>query len=358
MIPIVKPFLPPREVLIPELENTLYSGYIAQGEKVEAFENALSNYFQCRNVLTLNSGTAALHLALILCNVAYGDEVISTPMTAEPTNTTIKLTGAKIVWADVDETSGLINPKSIRDRITNKTKVIVIVHYAGMVANMNEIREISKEFDIPVIEDCAHAFGAEYKNQKLGFFSDYAIYSLQAIKHITTVDGGILITRSKKDYERAKLLRWFGLNKSKSRKENRISEPGYKYHMNDVNATIGICQLRYLPDNVQHYIDNGKFLDQYITNPKLTIPKHNKDTKPSYWLYTITTKNRASLIEYLKEQGFDSGPIHLRNDLHPIFEYSDKLKGLDSFYSSYLHIGIGPWVTEHRERLVEVLNKY
>ena len=190
MIPIVKPFIPPKEVLMPALEKTIYSGYIAQGQKVEDFEFKLGQYFENKNILTVNSGTSALHLSLILANVGPGDEVISTALTAEPTNTSIAQTGAKVVWADTEALTGLICPKSVEKLITNKTKAIMIVHYAGMVANLNEFYRIREKYTIPIIEDCAHAFGAEYKGKKLGYYSDFAIYSFQAIKHLTTIDGG------------------------------------------------------------------------------------------------------------------------------------------------------------------------
>lgn len=198
MISIVKPYIPPKDVLMPALEKTIYSGYIAQGQKVDDFEFKLGQYFENNNVLTVNSGTSALHLSLILANVGPGDEVISTALTAEPTNTAIAQTGAKVIWADTEPFTGLICPKSVEKLITNKTKAIMIVHYAGMVANLNEFYSIREKYNIPVIEDCAHAFGAEYKGKKLGYYSDFAIYSFQAIKHLTTIDGGLLVLKDRK----------------------------------------------------------------------------------------------------------------------------------------------------------------
>ena len=145
MIPIVSPFIPPRQVLMPALEKVIYSGYIAQGEQVEKFESKLGDYFENKNILTVNSGTSALHLSLILANVGPGDEVISTALTAEPTNTAIAQTGASVIWADTEPLTGLICPKSVERLITKKTKVIMIVHYAGMVANLNEFYSIREK---------------------------------------------------------------------------------------------------------------------------------------------------------------------------------------------------------------------
>ena len=140
------------------------------------------------NTLVVQSGTAALHLALLLLNIGPGDEVISTPMTAEPTNTVIAITGAKVVWADIDLNTGLLDPQSVRDKITERTKVIILVHYAGMVCDMDEFNKISRETGIPIIEDSAHCFGGKYNGKIVGSNSRFTCYSFQAIKQMTTVD--------------------------------------------------------------------------------------------------------------------------------------------------------------------------
>ena len=155
MIPLVKPYIAPADEMMPEIQKILYSGYIAEGDAVYKFEEEFGNYLENSRVLALNSGTAALHIALTLLNIGEGDEVISTPMTAEPTNTTIALTGAKVVWGDVDVNTGLLDPKSVRQKITEKTKAIMLVHYAGMVCNMDEFNKLSEETGILhiVLED-------------------------------------------------------------------------------------------------------------------------------------------------------------------------------------------------------------
>ena len=159
MIPLVKPYIAPADEMMPAIEKILYSGYIAESEPVWNFEEQFGRFVGNPNILMFHSGTAALHIAMLVLNIGKGDEVISTPMTSEPTNTTIALTGAKIVWADVDPNTGLLDPKSVREKITEKTKAIMLVHYAGMVCDMDEFNTISKEFNIPIIEDAAHALG-------------------------------------------------------------------------------------------------------------------------------------------------------------------------------------------------------
>lgn len=359
MIPIVKPFIPPKKVLMQELERTIYSGYIAQGEKVKDFEFQLGEYFDNNKVLSVNSGTSALHLSLILAGVGPGDEVISTALTAEPTNTSIVQSGAKPVWADIEPSTGLICPISVEKLINKRTKAIMIVHYAGMVANLNEFYKIRKKYKIPIIEDCAHAFGAEYKGKKLGFYSDYAIYSFQAIKHLTTIDGGLLVLKSPSDYNRAKKLRWFGLDKTIARLKNNITEGGFKYHMNDVNATFGLVQLDYLEESVNKYIENGLFFDAQLQDINgLEIIKHHEDTTPSFWLYTAIVDRRDDFIELMRSNGVNCSTLHLRNDRHSIFDDAPHLKGLESFYSNFVHWGCGWWISEkERSKIINLIKK-
>lgn len=360
MIPLVKPYLPPREELLPELEAILYSGYIAEGQPVYDFENLFGKYLDNQNVLALHSGTDALHIALLLSNVGIDDEVISTPMTAEPTNVSIKMVGGKVVWGDVDPDTGLLCPKSVRSLITNKTKAIILVHYAGMVCDMNEFNKISEEFNIPIIEDAAHALGSKYKGKRVGSNSDYTIFSLQAIKHMTTVDGGFLSFKKSDQIGRAKRMRWFGLDKGKPRLENDIVETGYKYAMNNVNATIGLVQMKHIESIVGRYIDNGKFFDEQLkcTNG-IQLIKYYDDTEPSYWLYTMIVERREDFIKHMEAHGISASPLHYRNDLHSIFKESKRdLPGLDAFYSKMVHIPCGWWLTnEDREYIVETIKK-
>lgn len=360
MIPLVKPFLPPNEVLIPELEKILYSGYIAEGEPVYEFERTFCSQFNLKNVLALHSGTDALHLALILAGVKAGDEVISTALTAEPTNVAITMVGAKVIWGDVDYSTGLIDPQSIRSLISEKTKAIIVVHYAGMVCDMDEINKISKEFNIPVIEDAAHALGSRYNNEYVGNNSQYTIFSLQAIKHMTTVDGGFLTFSSSDQIHRARRMRWFGLDKGKSRLENDIVETGYKYAMNNVNATIGLVQMNYVETILNKYIENGKYFDQNLANlGGVELVKYYKNTEASYWLYTMKVKNRDKFIELLNSNGISASPLHYRNDFHSLFKTSKReLPNLDKFYSEMVHIPCGWWVgDEERGKIVEVIKK-
>lgn len=360
MLPLVKVFFAPKEVLMPALETVLYSGQVAEGESVYEFERQFSHRFNIPNVLAMSSGTAALHAALTLAGVQAGDEVISTPMTAEPTNTSILYCGAKVVWADVDPTSGNIAPESIRASITTKTKAIVVVHYAGYPVRLAEIRAIADEHGIPLIEDCAHALGATYDGKAVGTIGDFGIFSFQAIKHMPTVDGGILTTANPKHITAAKKFRWFGMLKGVPRTEIDIQSVGYKYNMSNVTAAIGLIQLNHIDNVLNTYIDNGRYYDAQLSSvASVDFARCDVLAKPSYWLYTLLSDHADDIEKALNAAGIMASKLHRPNSLHSVFRDSNKpLPGLDLFYKRLLHIPSGWWVSnEDRERIVDVIKK-
>lgn len=360
MIPLVKPYIAPTEEMMPAVEKILYSGYIAESEAVWDFQEQFGKFIGNKNVLMVNSGTAALHLALLVLNVGPGDEVISTPMTSEPTNTTIALTGAKIVWGDVDPNTGLLDPSSVREKITDKTKAIMLVHYAGMVCNMDEFNKISEEYSIPIIEDAAHALGSKYNGEIIGSNSRFTCFSFQAIKQMTTVDGGAISFTNMDDVTPARKLRWFGLNKKVSRLENDITRAGYKYGMNNVTATIGSVQLKHTPAVLNRYISNGKYYDKALARiPGVTTVPYYDHTEPSYWLYTMKVEDRDGFCRMMEEHGIMATQLHHRSDTHSVFAKSRcELPNMDEWYSHFVHIPCGWWVDdEAREKIVEVIRK-
>lgn len=345
---------------MPALQNVLYSGMIAEGEAVYRFESAFREHYGLQNVLAMCSGTAALHAALTLSGVGPGDEVISTPMTAEPTNTSVLYCGASVVWGDVDPASGNLDPNSVRERITSKTKAILCVHYAGYPVRLAELRHIADEFGIALIEDCAHSLGATYDGAGIGTVGDFAIFSFQAIKHMTTVDGGMLAYRDDSHTLAAKKFRWFGMLKGVPRTEIDIDSVGYKYNMNNVNATVGLIQLQYIDDVIGRHIANGRFYDCELEKISgVDFATCDAAAKPSYWLYTMLTDNAAGIEKALNAAGIMASKLHRPNNLHSIFRSADKdLPGLERFYARLLHIPCGWWVDDAtRERIVSVIQK-
>jgi perosamine synthetase len=358
MIPLFKVFLPPREELMPALEEILYSGQISEGPPVKSFEDEFGRAFAAPNCISFYSGTAALHAALLIAGVQPGDEVISTPVTAEPTNMAICHAGARIVWADVDPRNGNLDPESVQARVTPRTRAIMAVHYGGIPVSLQRLTEVAAVAGVPVIEDAAHALGARYGGRPIGHDSAFTMFSLQAIKHMTTVDGGMLACRRPEDAQRGRLIRWFGIDREKSRTDVDVPIVGYKYHMNNVTATIGRVQLRHIGAVLDRHVANGRFFDQALSDVAgLTTCRWDAEAEPSYWFYTVLVDRPQDFIRRLQEQGIAASQVHKRNDRHSVFAASRaELPGVDAFYARMVHIPCGWWVgDEDRARMVDVI---
>lgn len=352
--------MPPPERLMPALEDILYSGFVAEGDPVYEFERRFAAQFGLPVALGMSSGTGALHIALLMSGVRPGDEVISTAMTAEPTNVVILQCGAVPVFADVDPCSGNLDPDSVRSLITPRTRAILAVHYAGYPARLAELRRIADEHGIALIEDAAHALGARYGDQAIGTIGDFAIFSLQAIKHMTTVDGGMLTMRDVSRADEARRLRWFGLSKGVPRTEVDIKALGYKYNMHNVAAVIGLAQLEQIDGLIGRHIENGRFFDERLSRiPGLTITQFEPVAKPSYWLYAVFSDDSAAIEARLHGIGVAASKLHRPNHLHSVFAPMRRpMPGLDRYYRRLTHLPCGWWVSdEDRERIVDALSR-
>lgn len=366
MIPLFKVHMP--SSVDESLLEVLHSGYIGQAVKVDKFEEELAEWFDNKYVLTLNAGTSALHLALRLVGVGCEDEVISTPMTCSATNTPIVNSGAFIVWADIDPKTGNIDPNTIEDLITTRTKVILCVAWGGYPCDLDEIHSIADEYGLKVIEDAAHAFGATYKGRKIGSISQYTEFSFQAIKHLTTVDGGALTCRDEKDYKRGKLLRWYGIDREGPRTDMRceldIEEAGFKYHMNDVNAAIGLEQLKYVKEILYKHWENAHYYDLEFKNRNIKRCKpleYKTDRLSSYWLYSLLVDDREGFRKFMANKGIAVSAVHSRNDTHSCFAKfnTHELPGVDEFCKHQVSVPVGWWVTpEDRRRIINTIEEW
>lgn len=359
-IPLFRVNMPPAIALMPQLEKVLYSGFIAEGEQVAAFEEKFGRYIGNPWVIAVNSGTAALHVALLLAGVSVGDEVISTPITAEPTNMAIRYAGGRIVWADVDPRNGNVTAEGIAAKITPSTKAVMVVHYGGVPAPLQDIRAVADEHNLPVIEDAAHALGARYGGQPIGRHSEFVMFSFQAIKHLTTVDGGMLACRRAEDARCGRLLRWFGIDRQVERTTLDVAAVGYKYNMNNVTATIGMIQLDHIQQVIDRHVANGRYFDHALQDSDgLETCRWHQAAEPSYWFYTVLVERQADFIRYLEEHGVAASTAHKRNDLHSVFADSRcALPGVDAFYERMVHIPCGWWVSdEDREYIADIIRK-
>uniref|UniRef100_A0A6C0DXX8 DegT/DnrJ/EryC1/StrS aminotransferase family protein n=1 Tax=viral metagenome TaxID=1070528 RepID=A0A6C0DXX8_9ZZZZ len=381
MIPLFKVFI--SEDVKDPLISTLYSGSITQGPRVEEFESKLSDMFNHPYILTLNSATSGLTMALRMIKddfeedgigISTDDEVLTVPLTCMATNIPIMANNMNIKWVDVDRETGLIDLKDLEQKITVKTKIIMFVHWGGYPVDLDAINSIldKKEKEIgfrpKIIEDCAHAFLSEYKGKKLGTTGNYAVFSLQAIKHLTTGDGGLLFCPTKDSYDKGKLLRWYGIDRSKRnykgkdlRLEADVSDWGYKFHMNDVNATIGLYNLPHIPSLIEKDRYNGKYFDENIKNPKIKIVQpYTENSKSAYWLYTVQVEEKANFIEHMKQNNIMASQVHQRNDVHSCFEkFKSDLPNLDFVEKHIVCIPVGWWLSnEDRNHIVSTCNSF
>ena len=338
MIPLFKVWMSP--FASGRVATVLNSGYIGQGPVVEAFEAALAQRIGTPNVLSTNSGTSAIDLALACIGVGPGDEVISTPMTCSATNMPIHNRGATIVWADIDSRSGLISPESIEAAITPRTKAIVVVDWAGERSDVEAIRRFSQ---LPILIDAAHRAPVHDDRYAPGA-QVLVAYSFQAIKFLTTGDGGALLV-PEAHYRDAKLRRWFGLDRESSadfRCAQRITLDGYKYHMTDIDAAIGLANLEGLDARIARqrmvaflYRGQGIRLSGYPDS--------------HFWVAFLHVNDREGFQRFMADRDIATSLVHSRNDLHPVFANGrnpSPLSGLDSFDKTYIAIPCGWWLTD------------
>ena len=377
-IPLFRVFIAPNATEI--TGKTLHSGFITQGPKVDAFERKFKDYLENPYTLALNSATSAHHLALHLLKkpagpnwpgLQKGDEILSTALTCTATNFPILANGFKIKWVDVDPATGNMDVRDLQRKITKNTKVIVFVHWGGTPADLDGVRKVQDYaesifgFRPAVIEDAAHAMGAEYHGIKIGALDrgNIVTFSLQAIKHITTSDGGLLCLPSEELYERAKLLRWYGIDRKKRnnhknkdfRLESDVKEYGFKFHMNDWNASLGLANFPFLGKNLARHRANARFYDENLKNTngiRLIYPPNG--ALSSYWVYSLFVENnKPDFMEYMKNKGVFVSQVHARNDTHSVCApFRAHLPNLDDVERKLVAIPCGWWVTNDQREYI------
>lgn len=365
MIPLFKVRIP--ESVMGPLRDTLFSGFIGQGKKVDEFERLIGAFIGNEHALTVNSGTSALQLALKLANVGYGDEVITTPMTCSATCMPILMAGAKIVWADIDPWTAEIDVESVLRKFTTKTKAIICIDWGGYPCSLDDLVAICHNKNIKLIEDAAHAFGAIYKGRPVGSISDFTAFSFQAIKQLTTIDGGACACADASAYRRGKLLRWYGIDREQKRGDFRceanIIEAGTKWHMNDVAATIGIEQMKYIDVTLLRHRLNAFYYNNefHIRNIKTVHPlQYHRDRLSTYWLYTVRADDRDGFVKWMNEHGVQTSRVHQRNDIHTYAkEFRADLPGVDEFNDHQCSVPCGWWVSQdERETIMDAIEAW
>lgn len=373
-VKLFQPFVSPKAAEL--VREVLESGQLAQGQMVDYFEQELRDWFGWPHVCTVNSCTSALHLAFHLLktehNLLDDTEVICSPLTCAAGIQPIVHNRMKVKFVDISTDLCITDPTP---HFTEKTRILSFVHWGGEVIPYYIINRWKSDYtrkfgkELYVVEDCAHAFGSyqsyinptSKKDAHIGTVlspGTISCFSFQAIKNLTTGDGGCLLLPTKELNERARKLRWFGIDRDRGgsfRGGSPIEECGFKFHMNDVAAAIGLANIA----EVRKALDTQK-LNASIYNEKLPkeILPHRNECDPSYWLYTIKVKNANLVQQKLAEKGVEANPVHLRNDRLACFKEAIRTPTpyLDSLDNGYLCIPVGPHV-ENPYEIAEIVKE-
>jgi dTDP-4-amino-4,6-dideoxygalactose transaminase len=341
--------------------EVLDTRWIGQGPKVKLFEESFSKKFASKfPAIAVGSGTDALHLSYILAGLKPGDEVIAPVFTCTATNIPFLYMGVKILFSDINPNTMNLDVNHVQQLMNKNVKAIVCVHYGGLPCDMEELQAIADEWNIPVIEDAAHAVGAKYKGMSIGSISDFTMFSFQAIKHITTGDGGMLIVKNKELIDKAERVRWFGIDRKAKQAgiwENDITEIGYKYQMTDIAASMGIASLQEF-DEVSSLRKKlfRVYCEELTGFDRVKIVGNDFDDREhAAWLFTVIVEDRYSLQEKLRENKIESNQVHFRNDRYSIFNdftNGKEFPNMDQIEDKYLVLPLHTMMNENDVRRV------
>ena len=326
------------------LKKVFAGRWVGQGPLVDKVEKIFSTKFaNGMPSVAVGSGTDALHLAYILSDIKKGDEIICPIFTCTATNIPLLYIGAKIKFADVNPTTLNINIESVKKLITKKTKAIVFVNYGGLPCELNELNKIAKKNKLTLIQDAAQSLGATYQKKPITNYADFTIFSFQAIKQITSGDGGMLVLKNKNLAKKALRIRWFGIDRPKKQGgtwENDIKEVGYKYQMTDLGASILLESIKEF-EKIKTHRKNifNTYLKNLSKNKKITIVNAKGDFDHAHWIFTIILDKKDFLQKKLRSRFIETNQVHFRNDKYSIFKKftkNKKFKHMDKIENKYL----------------------
>jgi perosamine synthetase len=362
-IPLFYPHIP--DGAAAEVVDTLSGRWIGQGPKVDKFESEIKHKFlgSCE-ALSVGSGTDALHLAYLLAGVTAGDEVIVPVFTCTATNLPLLYIGAKPVFVDIDPETFNLNVNDIEHRITDKTKAIVCVDYGGVPNDYEALKNICDKHGLKLISDGAHAMGTKYKNEYACQIPDFTIFSFQAIKTLTTGDGGLLVIKDPNLLSLGKKLRWFGIDREAKQGgiwENDIVDVGYKYQMNDISAAIGLAGLKEIDGIISHRNALFKSYQDLLNSDRVRLIglSQTEEYFNSAWLVTIIVdKDRVGLMNRLRDNNIESAQVHYRNDRYSVFNgRKADLPNMDNLEDRYLVLPLHTRINEdHVKDICNIIN--
>ena len=347
------------ETAIGRVEQVLRGRWVGQGALVEEFERKVEAALGIPHAVAVNTSSSAIRLALTICGVRPGDEVITTPMTCTLTNHPILEQFARVVFADIQFATGNIDPHEVERRITPFTKAILCTHWGGLPPDLAELNAIADRHGLAVIEDASEAFGATYRGSCVGAVSRFTSFSFQAIQLLTTGEGGLLGVRDAAANRLARTLRWYGIDRD-NRTPNilgyydfDIASVGFGYHMTNIAAAIGLENL----DLLQHLLSHRKDVaDRYRSAfdgiPGILLLERKTDRSSSNHFFTMHVERREDFCRKMKEKGIDVSIVHFRNDAYSVFGGLRRdLPELDRFSKSYIglptHMHLSPEDVEY-----------
>jgi perosamine synthetase len=347
---------------IDSVGEVLRSGWLGLGPKTAAFEKAFAEYVGAPYCVGLNSCTAALHLGVRLLDLPPGAEIITTALTFVSTNHVILYEKCRPVFADIQPETGNLDVASVSNRVNHRTKAIILVHYGGYPCDLDDFYAMARDRRIPIIEDCAHACGATYKGRRIGSHGDIHAFSFHAVKNLPMGDGGALTVYSG-DYDaRLRRLRWLGIDRDTFRRTKQseyswdydVREVGFKYHMNDIQAAIGLAQLRRLDEeNAYRASIAARYRERLTHVPGLQLLQYKDDRVSSFHLFCVLAENRDALVEKLRSSGVDVSVHYRRNDHYAMYQEQD-LPNTERFWRSVISL---PMHTELSDEEVDYVTE-
>lgn len=351
MIPLFKPFMPAE---LPEVDNILHSGVLSFGKWGREFENKLKAFIGNDNILTTNTYSNAIHIALATLGLQPGDEVIASPMACLASNQPLVTFGLKVVWADIDPSIGTLNPESVAKAITPKTKLIYHNHFCGYVGYVDEIYQIAREHGLLVIDDCVEAFGSEYNGKRMGNLgADASVFSFQTVRLPNTIDGGAIAFSDAKYMAKATLIRDFGIDRPRFRDQNGEISPdcdialkGYAGTVSDFNSYIGCVQMEHLEELLAKQKKNAvewqNRFDQ--TSSMIKAVPIRKGVSPNYWVFGVLSDHKVDDMLMFREQGYYASGVHLPNCYYSVYGEQIQLPGVQEFYNKFFALPSGWWM--------------
>lgn len=352
------------EADIQAVVEVLHSDYLTTGPKVKEFEEKVAHYVGVKYAVAISNGTAALHAACFAVGIEKGDEVITTPITFAASANAVLYCGGTPVFADIDKDTYNISPKSIREKITKRTKAIIIVHYTGQPCDIDEIHQIADEYHLSVIEDGAHALGAVYKGKKVGALSDLTTLSFHPVKHITTGEGGMVLTNQEELYKKLILFRTHGITREKEFLHNDEGDwyyeqllLGYNYRISDLQCALGISQM----DRLEEFLSRRREIaEKYNQNfekiDNIIIPKQRKESVNSWHLYVLQVKQRKAVFEHLRKAGIGVNVHYIPVYHFPFYQQNGYQNvycpNAEALYKNIISLPIYPELTQTEQDYV------